>query len=103
MIIGKPSPMINNFPNKLLVLLALIKNLKNNSIQKNTKVNPPINPYSSTMMAKIKSEIITEDERKVNDMKYSIRESLKQENELDNEGDSLVNGQNPMNAVLNKK
>lgn len=48
-------------------------------------------------------EIITEDEIKVNDMKYSIRESLKQENELDNEGDSLVNGQNPMNAVLNKK
>jgi cell division protein FtsW len=36
-------------------------------------------------------------------MKYSIRESLKQENELDTQGDSLVNGQNPMNAVINKK
>ena len=47
--------------------------------------------------------IIEENEQKINDMKYSIRESLKQENELDNQGDSLVNGQNPMNAVLNKK
>ncbi len=45
----------------------------------------------------------SEDEQKVNDMKYSIRESLKQENELDTQGDSLVNGQNPMNAVINKK
>jgi cell division protein FtsW len=49
------------------------------------------------------TESISEEEQKVNDMKYSIRESLKQENELDNQGDSLVNGQNPMNAVLNKK
>lgn len=49
------------------------------------------------------STSISEEEKKVNDMKYSIRESLKQENELDNEGDSLVNGQNPMHAVLNKK
>ena len=49
------------------------------------------------------SEPISEEEQKINDMKYSIRESLKQENELDNQGDSLVNGQNPMNAVLNKK
>ncbi len=49
------------------------------------------------------AETISEEEQKVNNMKYSIRESLKQENELDNHGDSLVNGQNPMNAVLNKK
>lgn len=48
-------------------------------------------------------ESISDDEQKVNNMKYSIRESLKQENELDNKDDSLVNGQNPMNAVLNKK
>lgn len=45
----------------------------------------------------------SEDEQKVNDMKYSIRESLKQENELDTQGDSLAYGQNPMNAVINKK
>lgn len=49
------------------------------------------------------AETISEVEQKVNNMKYSIRESLKQENELDNQGDSLVNGQNPMHAVLNKK
>lgn len=49
------------------------------------------------------TETISEEEQKVNNMKYSIRESLKQENELDNQGDSLINGQNPMNAVLNKK
>lgn len=48
-------------------------------------------------------ENLSEDEHKVNDMKYSIRESLKQENELNTQGDSLVNGQNPMNAVINKK
>lgn len=48
-------------------------------------------------------ETLSEDEYKVKDMKYSIRESLKQENELDTQGDSLVNGQNPMNAVINKK
>ncbi|WP_396187965.1 FtsW/RodA/SpoVE family cell cycle protein [Flavobacterium sp.] len=40
-------------------------------------------------------------QQKINDMKYSIRESLKEE--INTEGDSLVNGQNPMNAVLNKK
>ncbi len=57
----------------------------------------------SVMNAENSSETISEEEQKVNDMKYSIRESLKQENELDNQGDSLVNGQNPMNAVLNKK
>ena len=49
------------------------------------------------------AETISEVEQKVNNMKYSIRESLKQENELENHDDSLVNGQNPMNAVLNKK
>jgi len=57
----------------------------------------------SVINAENNAETISEDEQKVNDMKYSIRESLKQENELDNQGDSLVNGQNPMNAVLNKK
>ena len=57
----------------------------------------------SVMNAENTSESISEEEQKVNNMKYSIRESLKQENELDNQGDSLVNGQNPMNAVLNKK
>lgn len=46
---------------------------------------------------------ISEDEQKVNDMKYSIRESLKEEHEMDKEGDSLLNGENPMNAILNKK
>ena len=40
-------------------------------------------------------------QQKINDMKYSIRESLKEE--MNTESDSLVNGQNPMNAVLNKK
>ncbi|WP_353077096.1 FtsW/RodA/SpoVE family cell cycle protein [Flavobacterium sp.] len=47
-------------------------------------------------------ENLSEDEHKVNDMKYSIRESLKQDNKTE-QGDSLVNGQNPMNAVINKK
>ncbi|MFY7936411.1 MAG: cell division protein FtsW, partial [Flavobacterium sp.] len=55
------------------------------------------------MNAENAMENLSEDEHKVNDMKYSIRESLKQENELDTQGDSLVNGQNPMNAVINKK
>ncbi len=57
----------------------------------------------SVMNEENTSEGISKDEEKINDMKYSIRESLKQDNELDNDGDSLVNGQNPMNAVLNKK
>lgn len=40
-----------------------------------------------------------ENQQKINSMKSSIRESL-----VENEnGDVLVNGQNPMNAVLNKK
>ena len=55
------------------------------------------------MNAENSEETLSEDEHKVNDMKYSIRESLKQENELDTQGDSLVNGQNPMKAVINKK
>lgn len=55
------------------------------------------------MNAENSEETLSEDEHKVKDMKYSIRESLKQENELDTQGDSLVNGQNPMNAVINKK
>jgi cell division protein FtsW len=55
------------------------------------------------MNAENSEETLSEDEHKVNDMKYSIRESLKQENELNTQGDSLVNGQNPMNAVINKK
>ena len=57
----------------------------------------------SVMYTENSSETISEEEKKVNDMKYSIRESLKQENELENQRDSLVNGQNPINAVLNKK
>ena len=57
----------------------------------------------SVMNEESTSESISDEEKKVNNMKYSIRESLKQENELDNQGDSLINGQNPMNAVLNKK
>jgi cell division protein FtsW len=48
-------------------------------------------------------ESTSEDEQKVNNMKYSIRESLKLENESDQQDDSLINGQNPMNAVINKK
>ena len=55
------------------------------------------------MNAENSDETTSEDEKKVNNMKYSIRESLKQENELDTQGDSLINGQNPMNAVINKK
>lgn len=55
------------------------------------------------MNAENSLETLSEDEHKVNDMKYSIRESLKQENELDTKGDSLVNGQNPINSVINKK
>jgi len=55
------------------------------------------------MNAENSEETLSEDEHKVKDMKYSIRESLKQENELDTQGDSLVYGQNPMNAVINKK
>jgi cell division protein FtsW len=55
------------------------------------------------MNAENSEETLSEEEHKVNDMKYSIRESLKQENELNTQGDSLVNGQNPMNAVINKK
>jgi len=55
------------------------------------------------MNAENSEETLSEDEHKVKDLKYSISESLKQENELDTQGDSLVNGQNPMNAVINKK
>jgi cell division protein FtsW len=55
------------------------------------------------MNAESSKETLSEEEHKANDMKYSIRESLKQENELDTQGDSLVNGQNPMKAVINKK
>ena len=55
------------------------------------------------MNAESSEETLSENEHKVNDMKYSIRESLKQENELDTQGDSFVNGQNPMKAVINKK
>ena len=55
------------------------------------------------MNAENSDETTSEDEKKVNNMKYSIRESLKQENELDTQGDSLINGQNPMKAVINKK
>lgn len=54
------------------------------------------------MNAENAAENLSEDQHKVNDMKYSIRESLKQDNETE-QGDSLVNGQNPMNAVINKK
>lgn len=55
------------------------------------------------MNAENSDETTSEDEKKVNNMKYSIRESLKQENEIDQQDDSLINGQNPMNAVINKK
>ena len=55
------------------------------------------------MNAESSEETLSKEEHKANDMKYSIRESLKQENELDTQGDSLVNGQNPMKAVINKK
>jgi cell division protein FtsW len=55
------------------------------------------------MNAENSDETTSDDEKKVNNMKYSIRESLKQENEIDQQGDSLINGQNPMNAVINKK
>ena len=55
------------------------------------------------MNAESSEETLSKEEHKANDMKYSIRESLKQENEIDQQGDSLINGQNPMNAVINKK
>lgn len=55
------------------------------------------------MNAENSDETTSEDKKKVNNMKYSIRESLKQENEIDQQGDSLINGQNPINAVINKK
>ena len=55
------------------------------------------------MNAESSKETLSEEEHKANDMKYSIRESLKQENEIDQQGDSLINGQNPMKAVINKK
>ena len=42
---------------------------------------------------------VDENQQKINDIKSSIRESLIE----DENGDVLVNGQNPMNAVLNKK
>ena len=40
-----------------------------------------------------------ENQQKINDIKSSIKHSLTE----DENGDVLVNGQNPMNAVLNKK
>jgi len=40
-----------------------------------------------------------ENQQKINSIKSSIKESLVE----DENGDVLVNGQNPMNAVLNKK
>ena len=55
------------------------------------------------MNAESSEETLSKEEHKANDMKYSIRESLKQENEIDQQGDSLINGQNPMKAVINKK
>jgi cell division protein FtsW len=39
-----------------------------------------------------------ENQQKLDELKYSIREELK-----DTEGDSLINGQNPMNSVRNKE
>lgn len=44
-------------------------------------------------------KVADENQQKINNMKSSIRESLIE----DENGDVLVNGQNPMNAVLNKK
>jgi cell division protein FtsW len=44
-------------------------------------------------------KVADENQQKINNMKSSIRESLIE----DVNGDVLVNGQNPMNAVLNKK
>lgn len=44
-----------------------------------------------------------ENQQKINNMKSSIRESLIEDENGDENGDVLVNGQNPMNAVLNKK
>ena len=40
-----------------------------------------------------------ENQQKINDIKSSIKHSLTE----DENGDVLVNGQNPMNAVLNKR
>ena len=37
-------------------------------------------------------------QQKIEEMKYSIREELSKE-----DGDSLYNGQNPMNSVRNKE
>jgi cell division protein FtsW len=42
-------------------------------------------------------------EEKIAEMKKAIKKSLESENDFDHNGDSLLNGQNPMNAVLNKK
>ena len=42
---------------------------------------------------------VDENQQKINAMKSSIKEAIIE----DENGDVLVNGQNPMNAVLNKK
>ena len=39
-----------------------------------------------------------ENQQKIEEMKYSIKEELSKD-----EGDSLYNGQNPMNSVRNKE
>ena len=48
--------MINNFPNKVVAFCAFMMNLKNNNKYKKIIPTAPTKPYSSTMMAKMKSE-----------------------------------------------
>jgi cell division protein FtsW len=43
-------------------------------------------------------KVTDENQQKIEEMKYSIREELSKD-----EGDSLYNGQNPMNSVRNKE
>ena len=48
--------------------------------------------------SKYEEKEVDENQQKMEEMKYSIREELSKD-----EGDSLYNGQNPMNSVRNKE
>ena len=75
-------------------------------IQSNEEINSLVNSFN-IMVEKLEHYIQSlneekesdENQQKANDIKSSIRESLLE----DENGDVLVNGQNPMNAVLNKR
>ena len=54
--IGQPTPTTNNVP-KIVVVLRITTKILNNKIKYNKMINePPIKPYSSTTIAKIKSD-----------------------------------------------